>query len=67
MKLYEIKQLSTQDLLNTLKENYESLDNLRFRHSSGQLENNQSVKNTKRTISRILTILKERENSEVKK
>lgn len=67
MKLYEIKSLSTQDLLNTLKENYEALDNLRFRHSSGQLESSKSIMNTKKTIARILTILNEREKAEIKK
>jgi large subunit ribosomal protein L29 len=67
MKLYEIKSLTTQDLLNTLKENYEALDNLRYRHSSGQLENNKAIMNTKKTIARILTVIKEREKEEIKK
>ena len=67
MKLYEIKSLSTQDLLNNLKENYEALDNLRFSHTSGQLENKKSLMNTRKTIARLLTILKEREKAEVKK
>ncbi len=67
MKLYEIKSLSTQDLLNTLKENYDALDNLRYRHSSGQLENNKAIMNTKKTIARILTVIKEREKEEIKK
>jgi len=67
MKLYEIKSLSTQDLLNTLKENFDALDNLRFSHTSGQLENKKSLMNTKKTIARILTILKEREKAETKK
>ncbi len=64
MKLYELKQMSTKDLLNTLKESYDALDNYRFQHASGQLENYKSLKNTKKTIARILTILKEREKTE---
>ncbi len=64
MKLYELKQMSTKDLLNTLKESYDALDNYRFQHASGQLENFKSLQNTKKTIARILTILKEREKLE---
>ncbi|MCX7832767.1 MAG: 50S ribosomal protein L29 [Ignavibacteria bacterium] len=64
MKLYELKQMSTKDLLNTLKESYDALDNYRFQHASGQLENYKSIQNTKKTIARILTILKEREKLE---
>lgn len=64
MKLYELKQMSTKDLLNTLKESYDALDNYRFQHASGQLENYKSIQNTKKTIARILTILKQREKAE---
>lgn len=64
MKLYELKQMSTKDLLNTLKESYDALDNYRFQNASGQLENYKSIQNTKKTIARILTILKQREKAE---
>lgn len=64
MKIYQIKELSTPDLLNTLKEQYEALDNFTFQHASGQLENYKAMRNTKKDIARILTVIKEREAKE---
>jgi large subunit ribosomal protein L29 len=61
MKLYEIRTLTTEDLNLRLKEEKESLENLRFQKSIGQLENFKSIKNTKRLIARIHSVLKERE------
>ncbi|MGH2574783.1 MAG: 50S ribosomal protein L29 [Ignavibacteria bacterium] len=61
MKIFEIRELSTEDLKNRLKEQYESLENLRFQRSIGQLENFKSIQNTRRLIARINTVLKERE------
>jgi len=61
MKVFEIRELSTEDLKTRLKEQYESLENLRFQRSIGQLENFKSIQNTKRLIARIKTVLKERE------
>jgi len=61
MKLYEIRSLATIDLNVRLKEEKEGLENLRFQKSIGQLENFKSIKNTKRLIARIHSVLKERE------
>ncbi len=60
MKIYEIKALSNEDLKNRLNEEYESLENLRFQLSIGQLENFKSISNTKKLIARISTVLKEK-------
>jgi len=60
MKVFEIRELSTEDLTARLKEQYESLENLRFQRSIGQLENFKSIQNTRKLIARIQTILKER-------
>ena len=60
MKLYEIRTLSTEDLRSRLKEESESLENLRFQKSIGQLENFKSIQNTKKLIARIHSVLKER-------
>jgi large subunit ribosomal protein L29 len=67
MKTYQIRDLETKDLKNSLKDNYEALENFRFQHASGQLENFKSIANTKKVIARILTVLKEREKAENKK
>ena len=60
MKIYEIRELSTEDLKQRLKDETESLENLRFQRSIGQLENFKSIQNTKKLISRIHTILNDR-------
>lgn len=62
MKTYQIRELTTEDLKNNLKDSTEALENLRFQHASGQLENYKSIANTKKDIAKILTILKERES-----
>ncbi|MBI5403716.1 MAG: 50S ribosomal protein L29 [Ignavibacteriae bacterium] len=66
MKIYHIRDLATKDLKVTLKDNFEALENYRFQHASGQLENFKALANTKRDIARILTVLKEREKEEQK-
>jgi large subunit ribosomal protein L29 len=63
MKTYEIKELTSDDLRLRLKEEYESLENLRFQRSTGQLENFKSIQNTKKLIAKIHTILKERDSA----
>jgi len=67
MKVYEIKALPLEDLKRRLKEETESLENLRFQKSIGQLENFKAIQNTKRLIARLHTILKERELATNKK
>jgi len=66
MKFYQIKDMTTEDLKISLKDSYEALENYRFQHSSGQLENYKSMHNAKKDIARILTVLKQREISEKK-
>jgi large subunit ribosomal protein L29 len=66
MKIYEIKELSTEDLKQRLIDETEGLENLRFQRSIGQLENFKSIQNTKRLIARIHSVLKERETSKEK-
>ena len=62
MKIYEIRSLSPEDLKVRLKEETESLENLRFQKSIGQLENFKAIQNTKKLIARIHTLLSEREH-----
>ena len=61
MKTYQIRDLSTEDLKNTLKDDLEALENFKFQHASGQLENYKAISNARKDIARIKTILKERE------
>ena len=61
MKAKELHELTVDELNTKLKELSEELFNLRFRHAVGQLENSSSLKNCKRDIARVKTILREKE------
>lgn len=61
MKANQVRDMPVEDLKVSLKDNFESLENLRFRHAIGQLENYKSLSNTKKDIARINTILREKE------
>lgn len=61
MKANEIRKMSSEDLNNKVNELKNELFNLRFRLATGQLENPSSIKNVKRDIARVKTIIRERE------
>ena len=61
MKAKELHELTVDELNTKLKELKEELFNLRFRHAIGQLENPAALKNCKKDIAKIKTILRERE------
>jgi large subunit ribosomal protein L29 len=57
----ELDGMEDDRLLDELKKAKEELFNLRFQSATGQLENHGRLKAIKRDISRIYTILRERE------
>ena len=61
MKASEIKDLSMEEMLRKLDDLKGELFNLRFQHETGQLENSQKMKQTKRDIARVKTIIKQSE------
>ncbi len=61
MKAKELKELTNEELLKKKKDLKEEAFNLRFQHSTGQLENTARIKLIKRDMARIETILRERE------
>lgn len=61
MKSAELRQYSDEELLEKRKSLYTELFNLRTQLVTGQLENQKKVRETKRDIARIYTILKERQ------
>ena len=61
MKASEIRELSPEETYQKVADLKEELFNLRFQHESGQLENPQKMKQVKRDIARVKTILKETE------
>ena len=62
MKASEIRALSDGEMLRKVDDLKQELFNLRFQHETGQLENPQKMKQTKRDIARVKTIIKELES-----
>ena len=59
MKASEIRQLSHEEQLQSINDLREEIFNLRFQHETGQLENPQKMKQIRRDIARIRTVLRE--------
>jgi large subunit ribosomal protein L29 len=59
MKASEIRALSAEEMLRKVDDLKQELFNLRFQHETGQLENPQKMKQTKRDIARVKTIIKQ--------
>lgn len=66
MKVKEIRDMSNAELLQSIDTLKEELFNLRFQQATGQLENPSRMKEIKKTIARIKTVITERELSEAK-
>lgn len=60
MKIKDLKTLSDEDLGNELEKSREELFNLRFQRSINQLKNPMRIRFLKKTIARILTLLRAR-------
>lgn len=59
MKAKEIRELSLEEMIQKEKDLTEELFNLKFQFSMGQLENSMRVKQVKRDLARVKTILTE--------
>lgn len=64
MKASEIREMSLDEMQRKAADLQEELFNLRFQHEIGQLENPMKMKQTKRDIARIKTIIKESESKD---
>ena len=64
MKVKEIRELSLEELKNTLSDLKGELFNLRFQNATGQLDNPMRIAQVKKSIARVMTIIKERELNE---
>jgi large subunit ribosomal protein L29 len=60
MKASELREKSDSELIEQERELREELFNLRFQHSTGQLENTMAVVRVKKDIARVKTALRER-------
>ena len=61
MDVQELRQMADDRLFNELEDLKESLFNLRFQKSFGQLEDPNALRRAKRDVARILTVLRERQ------
>ncbi len=59
MKAIEIRELSREERQQKMGDLKEEFFNLRFQHEIGQLENPQKMKQIKRDIAKIKTIIRE--------
>ncbi|WP_368901741.1 50S ribosomal protein L29 [Oceanobacillus oncorhynchi] len=63
MKAKEIRDLTTAEIEKNVKTLKEELFNLRFQLATGQLENTARIREVRKSIARLKTIVRERELS----
>jgi large subunit ribosomal protein L29 len=61
MKIHEIKEMKTEEINQRIKDEEANLVDLRFSHQLKQLTNTAKIKNLKRDIAKLKTVLQERE------
>ncbi|MCQ3804958.1 MAG: 50S ribosomal protein L29 [bacterium] len=61
MKAAELRELNYRELMEKLADSKQELFNLRFQLATNQLDNTARLKAVKRTVARVLTILRDRE------
>lgn len=65
MKAAELRELTVDDLRRRLDETYQELFNLRFQLATKQLADTSRIRQVKRDIARLQTVLRERASEEV--
>ncbi len=66
MKSREIRDMTSEELNQKVDDLKKELFNLRFQAATAQLDNPMRIKEVKRDIARAKTVLRERENSQVR-
>jgi large subunit ribosomal protein L29 len=61
MKVNEIRDLTTEEIIKKIEEYKEELFNLRFEQATGNLEKPSRIRELRKTIARMKTIIRERE------
>lgn len=61
MESRNLRDLTVEELLDKHRQFKEELFNLRFQNAVGQLKNTSRIKEVKRTIARVLTLVHEKE------
>ncbi len=62
MKAAELRRISTSELESLLRKKREDLRQFRFDLAAGKVKNIKDIRETRKDIARILTILRERKN-----
>lgn len=66
MKVNEIRNLTTEEIIAKIKETKEELFNLRFQQATGNLDKPSKIKDLRHYVARLKTVLRERELNEGK-
>lgn len=66
MKIYEIREMSNDELLKRIQEEEANLVDMRFQHELKNLTNTAKLKEARRDIAKMKTVLRERELEEQK-
>ena len=61
MKANDIRKLSTEEINKKIAESKQELFNLRMKQATGSLENPSRIRELRKTVARLKTILRERE------
>lgn len=61
MKVQEARELSTREIESRIAEESEQIQQLRFQHAIAQLENPMVLRQKRRLIARLRTVLKEKQ------
>ena len=65
MKMYEIKEMTNEELVKRIEEEEKNLVDLRFQHELKNLTNTAKLKLVRHDIARMKTVLKKRETEAV--
>jgi large subunit ribosomal protein L29 len=66
MKVNEIRNLTTDEIVAKIKESKQELFNLRFQQANGNLDKPSKIKDLRHTVARLKTVLRERELESLK-
>ena len=61
MNIREIREMTNEQIMDALEDQKEAMFNLRFQSASGQLEDTNTPRRTRRDIARLKIVLRERE------
>ena len=67
MKNNELRELSNEELVKKIEESKEELFNLRFSQATGSLEKPSRIRELRKLVARMKTILRERELEDIRR